>query len=672
MRFRLLLLLLSLIPLLAGVTLWLYLEQKILPALPDQEEIEDIHLQVPLRVVATDGSLIAEFGEKRRTPLRYEEIPQRMIGAILAAEDERFFEHPGIDATGIVRAAVQLILTGEKRQGGSTITMQMARNFFLTREKSWERKIKELFLALRIEQSYSKEEILTLYLNKVFLGHRAYGIGAAFQVYYGTTADQATLPQIAMIVALRKAPSAINPIRNPQRARERRNYVLDRMLQLGQISAAEHRKAQTTPITARLHHREVETPAPYAAEMVRAELVRELGEEAYTLGITVTTTIRPDDQHHAITALQQTVIETNHRLESPDTPSVQGAIVAIDPHRGGITALSGGTDFTLTPFNRVTQSQRQIGSTIKPLLYSAALRHGKSAATLINDAPLVFKGSSDFPPWKPSNSSHQFHGPTLLEDGLILSRNLTSIRLLQEVGFRPVLQQLKLHGFPEKRIHKHRDLTLAIGTMPASPLELATAYTPFANGGWRVTPYLIRNIRGATLKRCELCRKRRHTRVLNEQVHYLMDGMMKKVVQWGTAREARKLNRKDIAGKTGTSNQAVDTWFAGYHPDLVVVTWIGHDQPQPLGENESGGHTALPMWIKFMEPTLKRLPERYFSRPKGLIDRYVDLDSGKVTSDKNRRRRLQTFRRGLEPPAAIESVSGLNAAEMREVMAQFW
>ncbi len=680
---RLLLLIFSTLPLIAGGILWFYITDKILPALPTQEEIEDIRMQTPLRVLARDGSLMAEFGEKRRIPLSYEEIPQPMIDAILSAEDERYFEHPGIDATGITRAAISYLLSGEKRQGGSTITMQMARNFFLTREKSWERKIKELFLALRIEETYNKKEILTLYLNKVFLGHRAYGIGAALQTYYGVTPDKATLPQLAMIAALPKAPSTINPIRNPKRAKERRDYVLGRMKLLEYITEEEYKKGINTPLTAKLHRPPVKTRAPYAAEMVRAELVRILGESAYTQGITVTTTIRPAEQHDAINALRKTVKEVNARQKElpeekedkdkarrPD--SVQGAIVALNPHNGAIIALSGGTSFEKTPFNRVTQSMRQMGSTIKPLLYTTALRQGKTAATLINDAPLVFRGSLDFPPWKPNNSGHRFHGPTLLEDGLIYSRNLTSIRLLQETGFKPLLNHLNKLGFPKKRVKKHQDLTLAVGTLPASPLEVARAYTPFANGGRLATPYLIHRVKGTTLKGCKLCKVKRRPKILNPQIHYLMDSMMKKVVQWGTAQEASKLKRKDIGGKTGTSNRAVDTWFAGYHPDLVTVTWVGYDQPYPLGKDESGGHTALPMWIRFMEGALERLPKKPLPRPKGMTTRYIDPATGKGAPAKLKGKRLLTFRKGLQPRPAVESATGKTVEQMRTEALQLW
>ena len=642
-------------------------------------------MQTPLRVLARDGSLIAEFGEKRRKPLHYEEIPEAMIQAIVSAEDERYFEHPGIDANGIIRAALQYISSGEKRQGGSTITMQMARNFFLTREKSWLRKIKELFLALRIEETYSKEEILTLYLNKVFLGHRAYGIAAAFQTYYGVSPDKATLAQIAMIAALPKAPSTINPIRNPQRAKERRDYVLKRMAQLGYITEQSRQNAIKSPLSAKIHLPPIETQAPYAAEMVRAELVGALGEAAYTSGITVKTTILPKHQKSARQALLKTVKEVNKRLHkrqkedlisnkerSLPKEGVQGAIVSVKPDSGAITALSGGTSFSKTPFNRVTQSMRQMGSTIKPLNYTSALQQGKSVATLINDAPLVFKGSLDFPPWKPANSSHRFHGPTLLEDGLIYSRNLASIRLLLETGFKPVLRHLNRLGLPKKRIQQHRDLTLAVGSLPASPLEVAKAYTPFANGGYLVTPYLIHSIRGASIQQCKLCKTKRRPRVFSPQVHYLMDEMMKKVIQRGTAQEAQKLKRKDIGGKTGTSNHAVDTWFAGYHQDLVAVSWIGFDQPHPLGKNESGGHTALPMWIRFMRDALQELPIKQTQRPKGMSRRWVDPLTGTVPPQKQKRKRLLSFRKGNEPRPSIESSSGRTINQLRQEESLFW
>jgi penicillin-binding protein 1A len=678
-----LILLFTTLPLIAGGVIWFYIEKNILPALPSESEIGDIQMQTPLRVVARDGSLIAEFGEKRRTPLRYEQIPQQMVQAIIAAEDERYFEHPGIDATGIARAAYQYLISGEKRQGGSTITMQMARNFFLTREKSWERKIKELFLALRIEERYSKEEILTLYLNKVFLGHRAYGIAAAFHTYYGVLPKQATLAQTAMIAALPKAPSTINPIRNPERAKTRRDYVLRRMAELKFITQEAYQAAIQRPLTATIHRPSVKTKAPYAAEMVRAEIVRELGNRAYTSGIIVTTTIHPSHQKSAVRALRKTVDEVNKRqhkqhreradsVSKPPPEGVQGAIVALAPSSGAITALSGGTSFSKTPFNRVTQSVRQMGSTIKPLIYTSALQQGKSVATLINDAPLVFRGSLDFPPWKPANSGHRFYGPTLLEDGLIHSRNLASIRLLLQTGFKPVQHHLKRLGLPQQRIAQHRDLTLAIGSLPASPLEVAKAYTPFANGGKLVSPYLIKSIKGASISNCKLCKKRRRPRVLNAQVHYLMDGMLKKVIQRGTAQAAKKLKRQDVGGKTGTSNQAVDTWFAGYHPDLLAVSWIGYDQPRPLGKGESGGHTALPMWIRFMDDALKRVPPSAVKQPEGMVTRYVDPRSGRTAPPQQKRKRLLTFRKGFEPRPAIESVSGKTVDQLRQTETQLW
>ncbi len=678
---RVFLLILSLLPAVGAGAAWYYVKQLILPALPGQQEIEDIQMQTPLRVLAADGSLIAEFGEKHRSPLRYDEIPKQMVDAIVAAEDERYFEHPGIDATGIARAAFQYLITGEKRQGGSTITMQMARNFFLTREKSWERKIKELFLALRIEEHYSKEEILTLYLNKVFLGHRAYGIAAAFQTYYGVSPQQATLAQTAMIAALPKAPSSINPIRNPERAKERRDYVLKRMNQLGMITNQQHQAAVRAPLSAQLHQQPIETNAPYVAEMVRAELFHNLGEATYTSGITVTTTILPQQQRSAIHALRKTVAATNRRQrkrqlgedENPLPPQgVQGALIALNPEDGAITALSGGTDFDKTPFNRATQSLRQMGSTIKPLIYSTALHQGKTVATLLNDAPLVFKGSLDFPPWKPENSGHLFHGPTLLEDGLIYSRNLASIRLLQQIGFKPVLHHLSRLGFTKKRVRQHQDLTLAIGSLPASPLEVAASYAPFANGGKRVYPYLIHSIEGARLKQCILCNKHRKFRVLTAEVHYLMDEMLRKVILRGTAQDAQVLKRKDIAGKTGTSNRSIDTWFAGYHPDLVAVSWIGYDQPYPLGKDESGGHTALPMWIEFMQPLLPQLAVKRHPRPKGMTTRYIDPTTGKAAAAEQKRKRLLTFRQGLQPHQAIGSVTGKSVDEVRQEALQLW
>ena len=664
---------------------WLYLEREIIPTLPSSAEIRDITLQSPLKVLARDGSLIAEFGEKRRIPLTYNEIPPMMINAILAAEDERYFEHPGIDATGIARAAIQYLTSGEKRQGGSTITMQMARNFFLTREKSWLRKIKELLLAVRIEQTLDKREILTLYLNKIFLGHRSYGVAAALRTYYGVTPKDATLSQFAMIAALPKAPSSINPIRNPKRAKERRDYILDRMYKLGYITADESKRAIATPLTAKIHHPPIETDAPYIAEMVRAEMVRRAGESAYSRGLTVTTTINPKMQRNSTKALRESIYAANsrqHQEELDKQKSLQGAIVALNPNSGAIRALSGGVDFTKSPFNRATQAYRQMGSIIKPLIYSAALKQGKTSATLINDAPLIFKGSNlqsnnkeqnQFKSWRPENAGLRFHGPTLLEDALVYSRNLSSIRLLREIGFKPALLQLEKFGFPPERLKEHRDLTLAIGTLTASPLEVATSYTPFANGGQLVSPYLITKIESSPQQalpgKCRLCRDRNRPYIMSRQIHYLMDKMLKKVITTGTGRAARSLKRKDIGGKTRTSNRAVDTWFAGYHPDLVTVSWIGYDQPKPLAKKESGGTTALPMWINFMENTLIDLPETTLSRPAGIISLYINPKTGRVV-DNNRKpsyldKRLFSFRQGLAPRPTLKSITGKTIGELR-------
>ena len=671
----------------ASITIWGTIHYSILPHLPSQQEILNLQLQVPLQVLAQDGSLIAEFGEKRRDPIPYGEIPQQMIHAIIAAEDEHYFDHPGVDSGGILRAAYRYLSSGEKREGGSTITMQMARNFFLSREKSWRRKIMEIALAIRIEQLLEKEEILSLYLNKIFFGHRSYGIGAAFHTYYGISPAEATLAQVAMVAALPKAPSTINPIRNPKRARERRDYILGRMATLGFITREEQREAVRSPLSATLHHPPVETEAPYAAEMVRAELVRLLGKSvAYTSGIRVTTTIRPALQASAVNALRNSIRETRQRVLErnqeaerswPPSGQAEGAIVALNPNSGAIVALSGGSDFSKTPFNRATQAYRQMGSTIKPLIYTAALQQGMTAATLLNDAPLLFPGTTDSPPWRPENSGHRFHGPTLLQDALIHSRNLASIRLLQKSGFRPVLEHLKRVGLAEERINRHRDLTLAVGTLPATPLEVATAYAPFANGGYRLTPWLIDSITFGNrfpTAACRLCNSNRHPplRLLSPQVHYLMDQMLRRVIQQGTARRARVLEREDIGGKTGTSNRSMDTWFAGYHPDLVAVSWIGYDQPRSLGMDESGAETALPMWIRFMRDALHNHPEKRHPRPEGMITLHIDPITGKQADAAAKRKRLLTFRKGLEPRPAPRSRGGRSLEEIRQLERLLW
>jgi penicillin-binding protein 1A len=570
----------------------------ITPRLPEITTLRDVRLQVPLRVYARHGELIAEFGEMKRVPLKYEQFPPRLVQAVLAAEDDRFFEHPGVDYHGILRAVYHLIRTGQKGQGGSTITMQVARNFFLSREKTYLRKLNEIFLALKIEDELSKPEILELYLNKIYLGKRAYGFAAAAQVYYGKPPQELTLPEMAMIAGLPKAPSRYNPVVNPERARLRRDYVLRRMHELGYISDADFEAARQDPVHAEVHGLEADLEAPYVAEMVRDEMVQRYGQAAYTEGFQVYTTIdarqqqaatralRADllayDRRHGYrgveghielwsdevddssaweTALQalpvrgnlvpavvialeeqaawawthegnlvylpweqlewaRAYVDDNHlgpELERADQilkpgdliytvparagcswlakpPTVAGALVALDPHDGAMRALVGGFDFYDSKFNRVTQAQRQPGSSFKPFIYTAALDKGFTAATIINDAPVVFDAPGLEDTWRPENYSGRFYGPTRLRQALIKSRNLVSIRLLRDIGIGYAVRYVRRFGF--RRSSLPRDLSLALGSGALTPLELARGYAIFANSGFRVDPYLIDHIVG--------------------------------------------------------------------------------------------------------------------------------------------------------------------------------
>ncbi|MEJ2404362.1 MAG: penicillin-binding protein 1A [Candidatus Thiodiazotropha sp.] len=764
---------------------YLYLE----PKLPSIETLKDVRLQVPLRIYSSDQRLIAEFGEKRREPLSYDEIPPLMIQAFLAAEDDRFFQHPGVDYQGIIRAAIQLLLTGERRQGGSTITMQVARNFFLSSKKTYSRKLNEIFLALKIERMLSKEEILELYLNKIYLGHRAYGVGAAALVYYGRTVEKLELSEIAMIAGLPKAPSRLNPVTDPQRALIRRNYVLGRMLDLEFISQAEYDEAHAAPVSATLHTTPSEVEAPYVAEMARAEAVSRYGQDAYTSGYSITTSIDSRLQQAANMALRHAIQtydmrhgyrgpaghqdiapETDPQLlieglaEMPDAadlkkaivttvedqsietlnaqgealhidweglnwaapyitnerigkkpkqasdilkvgdrvylyqdrdkkgqaywrlaqiPKVEGALVSIAPRNGAVKALVGGYDFNLSKFNRVTQAKRQPGSGFKPFIYSAALEAGFTPASIINDAPVVFDDDTLEATWRPENYSGKFFGPTRLRYALTHSRNLVSIRLLRAMGVSHAINYASRFGFDRSELP--RDLSLALGSAAVTPLALATGYSVLANGGYYVPSHLIESIRddkGELLYQvnpvqvCDeamLAAEHEHEtssseepsdaqtssadgpsgaqtssadessdaqtseadtaprcaqRAITPQNQYLMNSMLRDVIQHGTATRARVLNRTDIAGKTGTTNDQRDAWFNGFNHHLVATAWIGFDDVTPLGRGEVGGRAALPAWIDYMRVALNGIEEKVPDMPPGMITMRIDADTG--------------------------------------------
>jgi penicillin-binding protein 1A len=750
---------------------YLYLE----PGLPSTTHLREIKLQVPLRIYSSDNKLIAEFGEKRRIPLDYDEIPQTMLNAFLAAEDDRFFDHPGVDYHGLLRAASQLLLTGKRRQGGSTITMQVARNFFLSREKTYTRKLNEIFLALRIEKQLTKQEILALYLNKIYMGNRAYGIGAASRAYYGKPVDELTLAQTAMIAGLPKAPSRYNPIADPTRALLRRDYVLGRMLKLRMINATEHQIALASSVTAKPHNVTSEIGAPYIAEIARSEAIDRFGDAAYTSGYTIKTTIdsrlqlaankalrdalQAYDLRHGYRGPEQQIdlIQSNNEVlwdkllkEQPKVanlhiglvltvnednvelyigndqrltlewnglawarayktenkqgpkpkqasdilrpgdliryieehnkegdsywrlaqiPTVSGALVAVKPENGAIVAMVGGYDFFQSKFNRATQAKRQPGSGFKAFIYSAALENGYSAASLINDAPVVFDDPALEASWRPENYSGKFFGPTRLRYALTKSRNLVSIRLLRAIGTKTALDHAALFGFDISELPA--DLSLALGSGAVTPIKMAEGYSVLANGGFHTTPYLIEEIGDDQVEPLFLanpphvCDEHESlskieplsetididsteplaieeppncaTRVISAQNHYLMNSMMRDVVQAGTARRAKVLGRKDIAGKTGTTNDQRDAWFNGFNNKIVAITWLGFDNAKPLGRGEVGGRTALPVWISFMREALKGVPEEPLEMPAGMVTIRINVETGKAahTGDKN-------------------------------------
>ena len=714
---------------------WHFLQQ-LEKALPDINQLENVQYQIPLSIYSQDNLLMARFGEKKRIPITIDDAPEQLIHAFLAAEDARFYEHPGVDYQGLLRAALQLALTGKKKQGGSTITMQVTRNFLLTREKTYIRKLKEILLALKIERTYSKNKILELYLNKIYLGHRAYGVAAASETYYGKPLNELTLAQMAMIAGLPKAPSLYNPVTNPERAIQRRDYVLNRMLKLGFINQTDYDQAIAQPVTAALASQKnnIELNAPYIAEMVRQQLYEQYGDTAYTRGLKVYTTITRPLQIAATQALRDTLhayderhgyrslphknignstdfkaekvgateqakiialsdktatalLSNQHQIElawknikwarafksryrlGPELksthdifkindlirvrqladgqwalaqiPEVQGAFVALYPEDGSILALSGGYDFFYNKFNHVTQSKRQPGSGFKPIIYTTALEHGFTAASVINDAPIVMNSETPDADWRPENYSHKFFGPTPLRTGLRKSRNLISIRLLQSLGIKKVTRTAIRFGFNPEQIPN--SLTLALGSGYATPLQMARLYATFANGGFLITPYFIDHIedydgrvlfqaqpRIACQDECISVSDNKHLapRIISPQINFLMNDLLRDVVRRGTATRAKVLHRSDLAGKTGTTNDQRDAWFNGFTPDIAATAWVGLDDPASLGRAEVGGRAALPMWIEFMRTALDGKPEKELIPPENIIRVRIDPKTG--------------------------------------------
>jgi len=706
------------------------------PTLPSLETLTDYRPKMPLRVFSADGTLIGEFGEERRELVRIEDVPDAMKKAILAAEDDRFYEHGGVDYVGVLRAAYSNFTSGGVKQGASTITMQVARNFFLSKEKTLTRKFNEMLLSFKIEHNLSKDEILQLYINHIYLGQRSYGFASAAQVYYVKTLNQLTLPEMAMLAGLPKAPAAFNPVVNPERAKVRQMYILRRMHDLGYITREELDLALNEPIQTRqvAQHQAFAVNANHVAEMVRQEMYVRFQDAAYTQGYSVYTTIRAQDQATAYASLRKGVLEYDHRhgyrgpegyvdLKKNDTeelleealedvpdsdelipavvqsvtpkavrayckngqvveirgeglrfaqqtmgeklalnrrirvgslirvyknekdeweitqlPQVEAAFVSANPRDGAIYALVGGFDFFRNQFNHVTQAWRQPGSSFKPFIYSAALEKGFTPASVINDAPLVIDLSQTGEElWQPKNYEGGFDGPMRMRQGLTRSKNLVSIRILQAIGLEYAQDYITKFGFGKDRIRPF--LTMALGAGEVTPLQLMGGYSVFANGGYRITPYFIQRIEDGqgniVAQAAPVAAGAGAEQVIDVRNAFTMVNMMQDVVKHGTAIRAMELGRQDLAGKTGTTSDSMDAWFAGFHPTLVAVTWIGYDNPQSLGEKETGGGAALPIWMGYMEKMLQGVPEVEYSMPEHVITARIN-DNGLRDPNGNR------------------------------------
>ncbi|MBF2753982.1 MAG: PBP1A family penicillin-binding protein [Gammaproteobacteria bacterium AqS3] len=829
--------------LLSGAALYFH------PGLPSVDVLRTAQLQIPLRIYTRDGLLIGSFGEKRRRELTYREIPPQFVEALLSAEDDRFLQHFGVDLLGLMRASYELARFGRIRSGGSTITMQVARNYLLTRERSFARKFREILLSLKIETELTKEQILELYVNQIFLGHRAYGIASGAEVYYGRDISELPLEQLAMLAGLPKAPSAVNPITNPERAKIRRDWILKRMHLLGFISERQMRRARNTSVVARYHRPRTEVEASHTAEQVRQQVLGLISTSAYTDGYAVYTTLDSRMQEAAVEAvasglndydrrhglrelpnhldqlspeiieylLPGDVLQTLAPVEWPggedeaaeveaaeilpflagprpldeeldeeldddapeglnalvdllysqpvprdvepalllgidvqgqlvhlmlpdrstallkwdaeryawakpaqdintlgpqpqhfadmlrvgdlievqrggdgewslvQTPEAQAALVSLDSRNGAIRALVGGLDYSRSSYNRVYQARPQMGSNIKPFIYSAALARGFTAASVINDAPVVFKDDALEKLWRPVNSSGVFHGPTRLREALLNSRNLVSVRLLREIGIPYAVKFLDNFGIDTRDIP--RNLSVALGSSGASPLEMARGYAVFANGGHLVNPHLIERIEDLSgrivwqplpVTACaDDCPDEEAgqpdfagapgidgeplplpgqqpppaPRVLDGRIAYILWDFLHDAVQRGTARRARSLERQDIAGKTATTNDATDTWFTGFNPKLVTTVWMGHDTPRTLGSNEWGNTTSLPIWMDYTAKALENMPDEPPDQPPDLVRLRIDAATGKRAVAGDRNVRLEWFRSEYAPAA---------------------
>nr|WP_249678244.1 penicillin-binding protein 1A [Pseudomonas sp. PIA16] len=760
------------------------------PGLPSVETLKSVQLQIPLRVYSSDGKLIAEFGEMRRSPIKFADIPPHFIQALLSAEDDNFENHYGVDPSSLVRAAAQLFKSGHIQTGGSTITMQVAKNYFLSSERSFSRKTNEILLALQIERQLTKDEILELYVNKIYLGNRAYGIEAAAQVYYGKSIRDVSLAQMAMIAGLPKAPSRFNPLANPVRAKERRDWILGRMFKLGKITDADYQAALAEPINASYHVPTPELNAPWIAEMARAEMVGRYGAEAYTEGFRVTTTVPSNlqddankavsdgliayDQRHGyrgpesrlpgktreawitelgkqrpLNGLEPVIVtqvdrgglsvinrdgkqehvawdtmkwarpflntnsmgrmptqpsdvaqvgdlirvqrQADDSLKFSQAPTAQSALVSLDPQNGAIRALVGGFAFEQSNYNRAMQAKRQPGSSFKPFIYATALDNGYTPASLVNDAPIVFVDEYLDKVWRPKNDTNTFLGPIRLREALYKSRNLVSIRLLQALGVDRTIDYITRFGFNKQDLP--RNLSLALGTATLTPMEIATGWSTFANGGYKVSPYLIERIEsrsGDTLFVANPARVPADEtkassvpvaapetpaitdsgnpnaiqapavaeRIVDGRTTFILNSMLEDVIKKGTGRRAMALGRSDLAGKTGTTNDSKDAWFSGYNADYMTTVWTGFDQPETLGHKEFGGTVALPIWMSYMGAALKDKPAHTQAEPEGIVSLRVDPVSGRAASPSTPNAYFELFKSEDTPPSVNELGNG--------------
>lgn len=743
----------------------------IYPDLPSLEALTDYRPKVPLRVYTEDGYLLGEFGEERRAVVKINDVPVKLKQAILAAEDERFYQHGGVDTLGILRAALANVSAGGAKEGASTITMQVARNFFLSGEKTFKRKLSEALLAIKIEHYLSKDQILELYINQIYLGQRAYGFAAAAQVYYGKPLEKLTVADVAMLAGLPKAPSRYNPLVNPKRAETRQRYVLRRMHELRYIDDKQYQQALDQPSRVRQTRQVRELMADYVAEIVRQTMYDRYQDDIYKSGMKVYTTIRKDQQEAANAAVLQgvmsydkrhvyrgpekilklehgdqpleeflddaladidtvhglvpaIVLEANPKLlkvwrkeggitelagedlargqkmlsekdpakrllrrgalvrileadgkwQLSQLPQVEAALVGIDASNGAVRALVGGFDFNRNKFNHVTQAWRQPGSSFKPFIYSASLEKGYTAASVIEDEPLVLSAeeTGSGQAWEPHNFDGKFEGSLRMRTALTKSKNMVSIRILQGIGVDYAQDYITRFGFSAKDHPPY--LAMALGAGSVTPWQMAGAYAVFANGGFRINPYLINKIVDGNGKVVELAKPvvagTTAPRVIDARNAFIMTSMMQDVARIGTAAKARELGRYDLAGKTGTTNNHMDAWFAGYNPNQVAVAWMGFDQPKSLGGQETGGHAALPMWIRYMSQALKGVPDKPMAAPEGVSSIKINPSTGERVGDEDSGF-YEYFYSEFPPPESLsdapeEHVQGAKAGEALE------